>query len=44
MQFVSSPLQLTDALTSLATLNNETAIVEDFFLSDSKLRRWAALT
>ena len=44
VQFVSSPLELTDALTSLATLNNKNDIAADFFLSDSRLRRWAAFT
>ncbi len=44
VQFVSSPLELTDALTSLTILSNETDIAEDFFLSDSSLRRWTALT
>ena len=44
VQFVSSPLELTDALTSLMIFNNETDIAENFFLSDSKLLRWKALT
>ena len=42
VKFVSSPLELTEALTSIATLNNEGDIAKDFFLSDSKLRRWTS--